>query len=126
MSVREEISVGKYKQGSEEVTSELGDLGVLPIDFNLGFSEGSETEGVSIKELLENPMSLVSEDLRRKGGKTLAGEERSEPIENNRPKSRGLHPVGALARTHRKQSLPIGRGLISLPCDDGQACEDPW
>src|SRR3954471_18863826 len=33
---------------------------------------------------------------------------RSEPIANNRPESRGLHPVGALARTHRKKSLPIG------------------
>src|SRR3954465_13233457 len=28
---------------------------------------------------------------------------RSEPIANNRPESRGLHPVGALARTHRKK-----------------------
>src|SRR4051812_47288793 len=36
------------------------------------------------------------------------GKGRSESIANNRPKSRGLHPVGALARTHRKKSLPIG------------------
>src|SRR4051812_14035147 len=33
---------------------------------------------------------------------------RSESIASNRPKSRGLHPVGALARIHRKKSLPIG------------------
>src|SRR3954469_16460913 len=33
---------------------------------------------------------------------------RSEPTANNRPEYRGLHPVGALARTHRKKSLPIG------------------
>src|SRR3954467_7475632 len=35
-------------------------------------------------------------------------ERRSESIASNRPESRGLHPVGALARTHRKKSLPIG------------------
>src|SRR3954469_14771103 len=33
---------------------------------------------------------------------------RSDSIASNRPESRGLHPVGALARTHRKRSLPIG------------------
>src|ERR1044072_631310 len=33
---------------------------------------------------------------------------RSEPIASNRPESRGLHPVGALARTHRKKDLPRG------------------
>ena len=27
---------------------------------------------------------------------------------SNRPESRGLHPVGALARTHRKKGFPIG------------------
>src|SRR4051812_35356556 len=35
-------------------------------------------------------------------------ERRSESNASNRPESRGLHPVGALARTHRKKSLPIG------------------
>src|SRR3954470_11606328 len=39
-----------------------------------------------------------------------ASKGRSESIANNWPESRGLHPVGALARTHRKQSLPIGGG----------------
>src|SRR3954469_8483934 len=33
---------------------------------------------------------------------------RSESTASSRPESRGLHPVGALACTHKKQSLPIG------------------
>ena len=37
-------------------------------------------------------------------------ERRSESIASNRPESRGLHPVGALARTHQKKVFQSKEG----------------
>src|ERR1041385_3710303 len=69
----------------------------------IGPNLGDYTQWVRLRAPTGRKVSRLEEG-RRKGKK----HKRSEPIANNRPESRGLHPVGALARTHRKKSLLIG------------------
>src|SRR3954468_22852891 len=69
----------------------------------IGPNLGDYTQWVRLRAPTGRKVSRLEE-----GRRKSKEHKRSEPIANNRPESRGLHPVGALARTHRKKSLPIG------------------
>src|SRR4051812_1370229 len=107
---RRRISDQNIYKSSRLVTSQLGNFSRLIVDLKLGGGKSSEAGGVGLEKFLEDLASLFNDDLSRRVRLTSKEQKlkrRSELIARNRPESRGLHPVGALARTHQKKSLPI-------------------
>src|SRR3954468_24625676 len=107
---KRKMSNRKIYISSRLVTSQFGNLSRLAIDFELSGSKSAEAGGIGLEKLLKDLASFFNNDLGKRTRLISEAQklERSKSIASNRPESRGLHPVGALARTHRKKSLSVG------------------